>query len=359
MRDKAMLKRFDAWAQQGPFTSLDLGIYRILYSFCTLCILGDITWVAELPDSLYSPPLGVFQLLAGFPSSTLLIALEIARAVALVLLGLGLWTRTMSFAVAILLAASFGMTYSVGKIGHTILLVMTPLVLSFADWGHRLSIDSMRNPSSSKGSKQTQWPLRLLALIVGLAFLAAAGAKLVTGWLEFSTQATQGFFLRDYYIGGQSATLTQVGLGISNRLAWESLDWLTVIIEFAILASVPWWKAFRITLALATCFHLGVLLVFGIGFPNVIAYGAFVAWGAAATFIRIPRNRVQPVLFLVYAVIILAGFASIWIVVVQHAEIPYFFRVWTIYAGAAFGVTYLLTVVASWARAPKRAAGHG
>ncbi|BBZ08116.1 hypothetical protein MDOR_22850 [Mycolicibacterium doricum] len=64
------------------------------------------------------------------------------------------------------------------------------------------------------------------------------------------------------------------------RPAWELADWLTVAFELAILLALPWWRAFRTTLAIATTvFHLGVHLVMNMTFSHAVtAYGAFVSW---------------------------------------------------------------------------------
>ncbi len=90
-------ERFDRWVETGPFTSADLGIYRIVYALCALFTAPDITWLGRQPDFLFHAPPGPLRLLSGFPSPTALLALEVLRTVALILLGgLGLWTKFAS-----------------------------------------------------------------------------------------------------------------------------------------------------------------------------------------------------------------------------------------------------------------------
>src|SRR5262249_50765740 len=156
----------------------------IIYSCCALLIVPDITWLAEYPDFMFHPPPGPFQLLSGFPSLTVLVGLEALRTVLLVLLGLCICTRFVSIATAGVLVVTYGLTYCLGKIDHTILLVVTPLILSFANWGDCLSVDALRG---IQPKPQPQWPLRLLALAIALPLFAAAAAKVATGWLLWSS----------------------------------------------------------------------------------------------------------------------------------------------------------------------------
>lgn len=275
--------RFDAWVHSGRFSRVDLGIYRIIFSISLLLTLPDITWITSFPDDFLRPPIGPFQLMTAVPPYPFLVGLEIARSAALVLLGLGLYTRLMSVLVAFLLTTTLGLGYVFGHVHHTILLVLTPLVLCFADWGSQVSLDSRRrNPVPGQ---QQQWPLRILALTVGFAFFAAALPKLLGGWLAPTSQATKGYFYA-YYFTPQHPTSTMsepwlagAATHLHSVAAWELIDWLTVLLEFGILLAVPWWSAFRSALAIATVFHLGVFLLVGISFtPNVIVYGAFVSW---------------------------------------------------------------------------------
>lgn len=277
-----ILDRFDSWVQQGPFTALDLAIYRIIYVIAVLAIAPDLEWLAGYPEWMYRAPLGPLQLISAFPSETTLIALELLRTLALVLLAVGLWTRWASIAVGLILFITFGLNYSLGKVDHTILLVLIPVVLAFSNWGDRLSVDAIR--SASRHPQTTpQWPLRFLALLIGLSFSEAALVKLGTGWLDLSSQAVRGHFRETFISIRPDTWLSSWAFEFSFAPAWELLDWMTVALEFSLLLTVPWWRAFRITLAFATIFHLGVLLIMNIPFSqNLIAYGAFVAWGLIA-----------------------------------------------------------------------------
>lgn len=277
-----LLDKFDAWVQRGPFTAQDLGRYRIIYACLALLVVPDITWVAEYPAFTFHPPLGPLQLLPGFPPLAVLVALEVLRTLSLVLVGLGIWTRFVSLLAAAVLLVTYGITFSIGKIDHTILLVITPLILTFANWGDCLSIDAMRGTRPRpQAQSPPQWPLRLLATAVALPFFAVALVKLGTGWLLWSSQATQGQFLAGFLTLNRTTWLAPIAAHVNVPIAWELLDWLTVIIEFSLLATLRWWRPFRIALAFTAIFHLGVFLVMNIAFvQNIVVYGAFVSWGA-------------------------------------------------------------------------------
>lgn len=274
--------KFDRWVEGGPFTAADLGIYRILYALSALLIAPDISWLGQYPDFMFNAPPGPLRLLSGFPSPTALVVLEVLRSITLLLLGIGLWTRYVSIAAALMLAITYGLTYCLGKVDHTILLVLPPLVLAFANWGDRFSVDSLRHEVRSP-QQQRQWPLRLLALLIGWAFFVAALTKISTGWLSFSDQAARGYFVLGFLTEGRTYGLAEWVAAHDLRPAWELVDWLTVAFEFSLLVALPWWRSFRIALAVAAAFHLGVLLIMNIDFSHaVVAYGAFVSWGRIA-----------------------------------------------------------------------------
>lgn len=348
-----MVDKFDLWIRSGPFKPLDLAIYRILYSVGVLCVLPNVRWLADYPDSMYNAPPGPFQLLSGFPTLSVLTALEIIGTFSLVLLALGMWTRWMSITVALILLVTYGLTYTLGKIDHTIFLVITPLLLAFSNWGDRLSIDALRKHQEPRPAPQ--WPLRFLALIVGLSFLETAVIKFSTGWLELSNQAVRGYFIEFFTGWADNPGVAGWIVHLDYAPAWESLDWATVILEFAIFVTVPWWRAFRLALSCAALFHLGVYLVMDIAFPaNVIAYGAFVSWGTIAAYLLTPSSFGGETVpkggdlsrspNCVSITLLLGGFGvgvGVWLLKMNTDALYHLSRVLLIFIGAAIGAMYL------------------
>ncbi len=242
-------------------------------------------------------------------------------------------------------------TYSLGKVDHTILLVLVPLVLAFANWGDRFSIDALR--AKRQAAQQEQWPLRLLGLLIGWGFFTAALTKVMTGWLSFDSQAARGYFVLGFVTQDRTLWLAEWVAAHDNRFVWELADWSTVAFELAILLALPWWRAFRSTLAIATLFHLGVCLVMNITFSHaVIAYGAFVPWGALSR--RMGGLRVcetvrnyfhragRPAGKVLYPLLLLLPVAlgvGTWSLMLGGAGRIYSYLV--VFIGAAFGMTYL------------------
>lgn len=347
-----IVDRFDSWVERGPFTSADLGIYRIIYAISALMIAPNIAWLGQYPDFMFRPPTGPIQLLPSFPSPAVLIGFEVLRSVTLVMLAFGLWTRFASFATVAMLITTYGITYSLGKVDHTILLVLVPLVLAFANWGDRFSIDALR--AKRQPSQQQQWPLRLLGLLIGWGFFTAALTKLATGWLSFDSQAARGYFVLGFLTQDRTNWLAGWVAAHDYRPAWELADWLTVAFELAILLALPWWRAFRSTLAIATVFHLSVYLVMNITFSHaVIAYGAFVSWGTLARrmgelpictpvvryFERARRPATGKVGYsLLFPLAVVVGVGT-WSLMLSGGSRFYLSLV--IFVGAAFGLTYL------------------
>lgn len=275
-----LFERFDEWVSSGDASTGDVAIYRIIFAALALLTYPRLQRLSEYPADLFDPPPGPFALLPALPSLPILSALEIAIVVALALLLVGAFTRVTSIAAGLLLMIAFGFTYSFGKVDHTILLVAVPLIMAWSGWGDALSVDAARGGGANLPARAAQWPLRLLALVIGLGFLTAALAKILTGWLNPFTQATQGHFLVKFLFEDKTAWFAPLAYSVNTPWLWEPLDWLTVILELAILVSVLRWRWFRTAIAIAALFHLGVVLLFNISFNvNVLAYGAFVAWG--------------------------------------------------------------------------------
>ena len=283
----ALLRRFDAWCRHGDFTVQDLARFRIIVGICTLLTLPHVDDVASYPADQFAPPPGPLMVFTSVPPDLALHLVGIATAVLAALLILGVHTRTVSVLLAIALMTSFGLTYSFGKIDHTVVIILVPLTMAFSSWGEALSLDA-RSSSQGTGEPTAQWPLRILAFMIGLAFVTAGLAKYRTGWLDLHTHAVQGHFLRSYFGNGRTDWLAPLFTDFRVGPVWELLDWFTVAMELGLVLAIVSWRWFRIAVAVVTLFHVGILLLMNIAFhANVVGYGAFVRWG------RIGPARIQ------------------------------------------------------------------
>jgi len=273
-----MLARALAWIDEGPFTSRDLGLYRIIYASISLLAMNQFSWLATLPSSFFTPLPGPFALASGFPSASVLTALEVILAIALVALLIGFLTPISSILVFIATIVGEGFSYSTGKIDHSILMSIVPLIMAFSRWGDSLSVDAMIRPSIRLRPTR-QWTMRLLAICVGSAMMTAGLPKLYNGWLDPRTQASFGYQGLEYYSHDRQAGLADFLVSFDAPWFWEILDWSTVILECGLLFAVLSWRSWRVGLALFTAFHLGVMVALSIPFwNNIVTYGAFVSW---------------------------------------------------------------------------------
>ena len=351
--------RFDAWVRSGPFTTQDLGRFRVVFAVVTLLVVPPFRWVAQFPDAAFVPPPGPFDLLGGFPPEPVLLALEVALAGALGALALGWRTTAASVSTAALLLVGFGFSYSLGKIDHTIFLVVTPLVLAAARWGDAVSVDALRrrDRGTEVPSPQEQWPLRLLALLLGLAFVTAAVPKVLAGWLDPATSAVRGVLFSNYYVEQRQDLLAPLVLRLDVGWLWEAQDWATVLLEALLVLAVASWRVWRTSLAVVALFHVGILLVMGIAFGvNVLVYGAFLSWGRLrlprppAVLVRRRRTlvRLAPV---AAALLGLAGWALPW-------PEPATWRALVVGVGGVVAGAYLLRQVLGVADRARRRPGH-
>src|SRR4051794_40240323 len=155
--------RFDRWVQAGPFTARDLGVYRIVYATLLLLDPPRADVPPNIPAALWSPPLGPFRLLSGPPPHAVLLGVEVVLAAALGFLLIGLFTTAASLTVGITYLLADGTISSYGSINHYVFYGVVPLVVCWAGWGRRFSVDAARRTASGDTSTPAdgaaQWPL--------------------------------------------------------------------------------------------------------------------------------------------------------------------------------------------------------
>lgn len=304
-----MTERIDAWLRAGDATRTSLAGFRIVYAAISLLVLPDFSWVAGFPDSMYNPPPGPMQLFSGFPPEIVLRGLEAAMAAGLIAILIGWRTRLASFLVVGVAMTGFGFTYSLGKIDHDILLVLVPGAMALAGWGDRLSVDALRRRGRPT-ERAEQWPLRLFALLVGLAFLTAAMPKVRGGWLSWSSHAVQAMQGRHYLSNGHHGLLAGLFFHFNNPVFWEAMDIATIVIEAGMLLAVLNWRSTRVVFAIAATFHLGVWLMMTIPFiMNVVAYAFVVRWDRLPLPDRVRgrARRAGPILLRTAPALVLVG----------------------------------------------------
>lgn len=275
-----------AWVDRWIFerytaSPADLGAYRIAYAlFVLLAMVPVAPWLGCEPAAFFSPPAGPAALFGGFAPGWLMLALNCALAVLLALLLVGWRTRWVSAGTGVLLLALKACEYADGKINHDILLVLLPLLLAASGWGRTWSLDAARAREADAGTPRPSWPLALLAFVIGAAMLWAGALKLLTGWADPEVHATYGHLVANNLGTGRSTWPSGLALATDSGWLWKPADWLTLALEVGFVATVFHPRALRLAISVACLFHLATWLLFDIVFsPNLIAYGAFVAWG--------------------------------------------------------------------------------
>jgi uncharacterized membrane protein YphA (DoxX/SURF4 family) len=337
-----MVARVDAWCRRGDFTVEDIAWVRIIYCAGLLLTLQPLGTLSSRPADRFDPPPGPFMLFDALPSHTLLEGLEVATALLAALLLFGLHTRTVSILLSLALMGGFGLTYSFGKIDHTIVLVLVPATMAFSSWGQALSIDGSRRRTEPPEPKQ--WPTRLLAVMIGLSFTTAGWVKIRSGWLDPSTHAVQGHLARGYFNKGRTDWLAPEFIDLHLGRLWEAADWLTLALEFGLVLTVFWWRLFRVAIAVAALFHLGVILLLNISFSwNLLGYAAFFRW---ATILPIPRTGIRLERWRGWLLALVVGMSMY----ALHQELGPGFqhdvRTAFVFVGGAAGATYL--AVQAW-----------
>jgi hypothetical protein len=102
-------------------------------------------------------------------------------------------------------------------------------------------------------------------------------------WLDPSTHAVQ----RSVISRGDVARFTDNVRSVRSGIFWEAIDVGTVALEVGLVLTAVSRRWFRAGLSVAVLLHAAIWLVLGISFTGqVIAYGAFVPWGAAVRRVR-------------------------------------------------------------------------
>ncbi len=275
------LSKFEQWIFESYHLNLEgLGLFRI---FAALFILfygvpdsALYSFLSSLPDQFFAPPPGPMMLFNEFPSEFTFFLLHYLLIISLILLAAGVFTKYASISAGLLLLILKGFIYSLGKINHEMLLVAVPLVMAFSGWGKAYSIDFM----CKRGEKSMpqNWTLTLLALIIGFMFFTAGFPKILGGWLDLQTQATQGHFFRQYFIHGRQELLTPLMISLPEYI-WEVFDYLTVLFEVGFLFAILHPRSTRIFICFAVLFHFSTMMVLNIPFLiNFVMYAAFLKW---------------------------------------------------------------------------------
>jgi hypothetical protein len=235
-----------------PLSASQLGLFRIVFGTALLTVFFDeaVFLIDPLPRDLhrdYSPlaDIGWVHWLAA--SETALTTGAIAVYLALAAFIVGLYTRLAFFIVSIGFFCHAIVVLQSSGVHNLGVLTVTLLGLLIVPWGDGLSVDS-RFARSRRGPARSQYEygfaIWLPGFTMGLAFLAAAIAKLTFGGLAWITDgAVKYHFVEDAFNAP-----TSLGLWVaSHQAAAVACSLGAVAIEALFVLNVlnpsPAWRA--------------------------------------------------------------------------------------------------------------------
>ncbi|MCC5908492.1 MAG: hypothetical protein JJU13_19900 [Balneolaceae bacterium] len=274
--------RFHNWIFHSFSVSAEgLGLLRIITALFIFFFLipgqgaAHFEYLSVMPDDFFAPPPGPLMLMDGFPSVAVFQTVQTVMMISLLAMLLGYRTKLASITAGLSILLLQGFIFSIGKVNHEILTALVPIVMAFSNWGAAFSFDSAR-----WGEQKTEsWPLTLLALFIGFMMFTAGFPKILGGWLDPTTQATQGHLFNQFFVRERQALLSEWFVSFDNVFFWELLDWATVLFEVGFLFAV--WKTawFKTFVGIAVLFHFSTMLMLNIAFvPNFLAYAVFLNW---------------------------------------------------------------------------------
>lgn len=258
-----------------------LPIFRILFAtYILLGVLPRYEWISDFPDAFFYPPLGPALFFSGFPPAWFFYAIEVGIAVAAVALLVGRRVHLSLVAIGSLLLVGNLWAYSFGKINHDILLIATAFALAFSQRiGGPLGECDKAPPQTTREAAGDGWPVALLAMMLGLAMLAAAAPKIGSGWLDPSLPAAYRHLLINEFIFDRSGFASDLLVDFDHLWFWKAADYGTVLLEVGFVFAVAHRRVFQFFCALAAYFHLGIYLAMDLAFVSTLpAYAVFVNW---------------------------------------------------------------------------------
>lgn len=247
-------------------------------------------WISAFPNSFFDPPPGpTYFFFSGFPPALFVRGLNALLIACAVFMLFGCWTKAASFLFAGGFTFLQSWEYSFGKINHEFIAILAPALLAWAGWGNACSVDSVKQ--ARKTTDVNPGPIALFAFVLSIMMLSAGIPKIATGWLNLRTHAVLSYVLESYFISGAANWFNGTALRVRSALFWEPFDWISCALEVAFVCVFFRRSLLRIVCALATFFHLGILLLMEIySWGNVLAYGVFADWDGMVRFF--PYNLV-------------------------------------------------------------------
>lgn len=268
----------------GLVPATTLAMLRIVFGGLTL------VWAATLLDQvdplltwLRVDPvadIGWWQFWPSAPGSFVVVAV-IGLMVASALMTIGMWTKAATWGVFLLVLILQRYNPTVFNGGDFILRSVLLLGLAFSPAGAYLSVDSWRSAGSIvwKAPMMPAWTLRFIQLHISLGYILTVLHKLRgETWL--------GGTAMWYAFGLEGLTRFDLPGWVSAPPIGSILGWATLAVELAVGVGV-WFRMTRpFVLAAGVLLHVGIAVLFEIGFFTYVMIASYLAFLPARGDIR-------------------------------------------------------------------------
>lgn len=238
--------------------------------------------LADKPDELFQP-VSYTELLSGWPSHGVLLAVMVAAVLLSLLAAAGAAGRVT---VPLALACSMflnGLVASQGKVIHPeILLTLCLLALVPARHSDVWSVDALRarrrgQAAAPDAGSDYGWPVRTMALLVCGSYLFAGAQKLSVSGLDWATSDNLRWVL---YSASDRQGGNDLGLFFADRpLLAHVMAWSTLALECGFVA-VLLHRRLRLPLVLgAAGLHLGVMFTMDLYYAHQALIAGLVLLG--------------------------------------------------------------------------------
>lgn len=249
-----------------------LGYARILYGTTLFGFFSWWYWISmdnlymQIPQYLFDPPKTniIYYFL---PAPWFFTASGWILFICCICIVTGIYTKIASFVWSIIMIVLTGISYSYGKIGHDLILLITPAILSLTNWW---SYISWQRYMPWKRESVENWPIILLLLCFFFWFFSAWLEKIVD--LRYLNPHVH---VISNYIPAKNHELFNMLWGLKG-IFLESLDYGAIILE-VFLPVLVWFgrKALLVFCLIAVLFGLMNVYLMGITHYGVASFYIF------------------------------------------------------------------------------------
>ena len=250
---------------------------------CLIVFPVHLTWTLDVPREFYDPGRGLPSLIQISPSTTYVAILTMLHYLTAIWLLVGWRTRSASLAVVLVGLLEYSLVYSFGKVDHTILFQLVPVVMAFAGWGAAFSVDARRQLHRAISGL----PIVAWSVLLAFAFATAALAKAAAGWWSPNHYGARSYAVDDHLFGSTTGLLGGAAVDHLPSVLWKLVDLGTLFAEGWLVVAIVSPVLMRLAVVILVCFHISVYFILGIDFSSYLfVYLPF--------FLAAPRLWIRP-----------------------------------------------------------------